>query len=75
MIELEKMLEGLEPMIDAEMTPDWVEPYAKEGSKIPVVTESEHPRFTQGTRFDYGFLQVSLRDGYSVLLKQAERTE
>lgn len=33
---------------------------------IPVVVASNHPRFIPGTRFDYGFMQVSLRDGYCI---------
>lgn len=33
----------------------------------PVVLESNHPRFTIGTRFDYGFLQIALDEGYTVL--------
>lgn len=38
---------------------DWV-------NRIPVVTESNHPRFVVGSRFDWGFVQVALGDGYSV---------
>jgi hypothetical protein len=33
---------------------------------IPVVVMSNHPRFVAGTRFDYGFLHISLDEGYSV---------
>ena len=33
---------------------------------IPYVISSNHPRFSVGTRFDYGFLQMSLREGYTV---------
>jgi hypothetical protein len=33
---------------------------------IPVVVFSNHPRFVAGTRFDYGFLHISLDEGYSV---------
>jgi hypothetical protein len=33
----------------------------------PVVLISDHPRFITGTRFDYGFLSISLEEGYSVV--------
>lgn len=55
--------------IEAQMTPDWVEPYSKMGQKIPVVTESNHPRFQAGVRLDWGFVQVALRDGFQVNIK------
>jgi len=34
---------------------------------IPQVTKSKHPRFVKGTRFDYGFMSVSIRDGYNII--------
>ena len=33
---------------------------------IPVVKKSNHHRFVEGTRFDYGFMCVSLEDGYTI---------
>jgi hypothetical protein len=30
------------------------------------VIESNHSRFVKGTRFDFGFLQVANREGYTV---------
>lgn len=30
------------------------------------VIESSHPRFVYGSRFDFGFLQVANREGYTV---------
>lgn len=33
---------------------------------IPRVIKSSHSRFGVGTRFDYGFMHVSLEDGYSI---------
>lgn len=33
----------------------------------PVVVVSNHPRFKEGSRFDYGFLRIALDEGYSVL--------
>lgn len=32
------------------------------------VRYSDHPRFTQGTRFDLGFLSIALAEGFDVLL-------
>ncbi len=61
---------ALGPYIVAVLKPDWVEPYAKEGSLIPVVVASSHPKYTPGTRFDYGFMQTAIREGYSVMLLQ-----
>jgi hypothetical protein len=60
-----------EKRIEGEMVPDWVEPYAKWGNKIPVVRKSNHPRYPVGTRLDYGFLQSALQDGYDVQLLNA----
>ena len=54
--------------IVANMRSDWVEPYSKMGNKIPVVVESNHPRFVVGTRLDWGFVQVALDDGYAVTI-------
>ena len=31
------------------------------------VVESNHPRFTKGTRFDFGFFNVATREGYAIL--------
>lgn len=56
--------------IEAVFARDWVEPYAASGDGIPVVEASTHPRFTAGTRFDYGFIQVALRDGYDICIRQ-----
>lgn len=33
---------------------------------IPVVINSRHKRFKYGLRFDYGFMSVALREGYSI---------
>ena len=52
--------------IVAEMRPDWVEPYARMGGTIPVVTLSNHPRFTTGTRLDWDFVSIALQDGYAL---------
>lgn len=37
-----------------------------ERTKIPYVLASTHPRFKAGARFDFGFLEVALREGYDV---------
>lgn len=52
--------------ITAKMTLDRVQPYAKASWKIPIVTKSDHPRFIKGARFDWGFVQIALREGYTV---------
>lgn len=43
--------------------------------RIPWVVCSTHERFVEGTRFDYGFLQIALRDGYEVLITQAHANQ
>jgi len=46
------------------MENDMVEPYTKEGNKVPIVIESDHPRFTKGTRLDWGFAEIAVENGY-----------
>lgn len=58
------------PWIIAEMRLDTEPPYAAMGNLIPIVVASDHPRFRPGTRLDYGFVQVALREGYNVTLRQ-----
>jgi len=58
----------MERIIVAQYVADWVEPYAECGEGIPLVIVSNHPEYTSGTRFDYGFLQVALAQGYSILI-------
>ncbi len=55
-------------VIVAQFTDDWVQPYCGAGQGIPVVVVSNHPRFQPGHRFDYGFLQVALAQGYAVVI-------
>ena len=56
-------------IIVAKMQDDWIKPYSEsEYNKIPVVLYSTHPRFTTGTRFDYGFLRVSIEGGYQIII-------
>jgi hypothetical protein len=31
------------------------------------VIESNHPRFTVGTRFDFGFFEIATDDGYTII--------
>jgi hypothetical protein len=40
---------------------------------IPCVTESNHPRFVVGTRFDYGFMCVALREGYRIFYNRSNK--
>lgn len=45
----------------------WVECNPKTGYKYELrVVASDHYRFTKGTRFDFGFLQVANSEGYIV---------
>jgi hypothetical protein len=45
----------------------WV-PEAKFGyGKAMYVKESNHPRFTAGSRFDYGFFDIATEEGYAIL--------
>jgi len=45
----------------------WVKCDPKTGYEHELrVTASDHYRFTEGTRFDFGFLQVANREGYTV---------
>lgn len=57
-----------EKVIVAQYTDDWVPGYAEHSGGIPVVIASNHPRFQPGNRFDYGFLQVALAQGYAVII-------
>lgn len=54
--------------IVAEMRDDWVEPYARQGYKIPVVIESNLPQYPVGMRLDWGFVQSVVGDGYEVTI-------
>lgn len=38
-------------------------------NRIPMVIESDHPRFVVGTRLDWGFVQVALDNGYTVVIE------
>ena len=55
--------------IIAQMMADTVEPYKGWDQKIPFVVDSNHPRFAEGTRLDWGFAQVALRDGYTLEIR------
>ena len=43
----------------------WV-PEVEYGKAMRVI-ESEHERFTPGTRFDYGFFNIVTDEGYTVI--------
>lgn len=32
-----------------------------------IVIESTHPRFTKGSRFDFGFFKVATEEGYTII--------
>ncbi|MBS3117373.1 hypothetical protein J4430_00630 [Candidatus Woesearchaeota archaeon] len=54
--------------IVAQMVPDTIEPYASQGKLVPRVVKSSHPQYQTGNRFDYGFLEVALGQGYAVAI-------
>lgn len=54
--------------IVAQMVQDHVEPYASRGNLIPRVIKSNHPKYSVGTRLDYGFLITALNEGYAVAI-------
>lgn len=56
--------------IVARMETDSVEQIRGAKNIIPMVAESNHPKYVPGTRFDYGYLAAALDEGYSVLLAQ-----
>ena len=31
------------------------------------VIESDHPRFTRGSRFDYGFFNIATNEGFTII--------
>ncbi len=39
-----------------------------------IVTESQHPRFTKGSRFDFGFLEIATKEGYDVHVSCSEES-
>ena len=43
----------------------WVE--EEEYGKAMRVVESTHERFTQGSRFDFGFFNIATEEGYAIL--------
>jgi len=57
------------PYIKAKMTKGQFLPYE---ATIPAVVESDHPRFTAGTKFDFGFVDVALEDGWTVTIEPHE---
>ena len=36
--------------------------------KAMIVIASDHERFSNGTRFDYGFLNVAISEGYTIII-------
>ena len=62
----------MKKLIIAEMVKDNISPYKEVGSVIPRIIYSNHPTFLQGCRFDYGYLQVALEDGYNIMLCQGD---
>jgi hypothetical protein len=51
----------------------WVECGGIYGTEMRVI-ESDHERFSKGTRFDYGFFSVATDEGYTIISLPAEVT-
>ena len=49
-------------MREGDLNQSWVK-------RIPIVIESDHPRFVVGTRLDWGFAQVALDNGYTIVIE------
>jgi hypothetical protein len=48
------------------ITVKWVKEEELGHDKAMRVIESSHPRFTVGTRFDFGFFQIANDEGYII---------
>jgi hypothetical protein len=44
----------------------WVEDGGQYGKEMRVI-ESDHKRFSKGTRFDYGFFNIATDEGYTII--------
>lgn len=55
--------------IIAKMVDDWASPYDELVIEVLLVIESNHPKFIVGTTLDWGFIQVALKDGYTVTIQ------
>ena len=49
------------------ITVQWVKEYGLGYDKAMRVIESDHERFSKGTRFDYGFFNVATDEGYRII--------
>lgn len=45
----------------------WVEETRSGYGKAMRVIESDHPRFTTDTRFDFGFFSIATDEGYTII--------
>lgn len=45
----------------------WVKEKEWGYGKAMRVIESTHPRFSKGTRFDYGFFSIATDEGYTII--------
>lgn len=61
---LEELFENRN-IIKVKWVNDKVPMYA--GQQIMEVVESTHPRFIKGTRFDYGYAEIALEEGYTIV--------
>ena len=44
----------------------WMEEEGPYGTAMRVI-ESDHKRFSKGTRFDFGFFKVATNEGYTII--------
>jgi hypothetical protein len=53
----------------------WVEEEAFGYGMAMRVIESDHPRFTVGSRFDFGFFNIATTEGYKIISLPMEVSE
>jgi hypothetical protein len=44
----------------------WIEEKGIDGQAMKVI-ESDHERFSKGTRFDFGFFTIATEEGYTII--------
>jgi hypothetical protein len=58
----------VQKVIVAQYDKDFAFSYEKTREGIPIVIVSNHPRFTVGTRFDWGYVGIACAQGYTVII-------
>lgn len=49
------------------ITVKWVKESGLGYDKAMMIIESDHQRFTKGSRFDFGFMRIAMDEGYSII--------